>query len=141
MPNTNSGAVVFVENTATRAFDIGPDVGRICDVEVSTEAIFNPRVLAVELNDAGAAESRTSDLAVTEELMHNRRTNIDVALVVRTLQTRCETEAGGQAVQTVDLVASLTKREAITVEISIGNLGLWFDIEEAVEIKAPTSFG
>ena len=39
------------QRTAQRTFKVGPDVGVRRQVEVSTKAIFNPRILTVQLHN------------------------------------------------------------------------------------------
>lgn len=124
MTNSNRGTPIGVKHASRGTFDIRPDVGRVRNVEVGAEAVFNPRVLAVKFNHAGAAGGRAGDLAVAEELMHNGRAEIDVTLVVRALQAGSEAQTAGQAVQTVDLVAGLAEREAVAIEVGVGDFCL-----------------
>ena len=77
MPHTNSGTPVFIQVAAARAFDVGPEVRGVGQVEVGTKTVFNPSVLAVDFNNAGAAGSRTRDLAVAKEFVNDRCAEID----------------------------------------------------------------
>ena len=88
MANANRGTPIGVQDTSGSAFDVGPDVGRVREIEVGTKAVFNPRVLAVDFNNAGAAGSRTRDLAVAKEFVNDRCAEIDITLVVRALDAR-----------------------------------------------------
>lgn len=78
--DSNSGAPIGVKHTSGSAFDIGPDVGRVREIEVGAKTIFNPRVLAVDFNNAGAAGSRTRDLAVAKEFVNDRCAEIDISV-------------------------------------------------------------
>ena len=78
MPHTNSGTPVFIQVAAARAFDVGPEVRGVGQVEVGTKTVFNPSVLAVDFNNAGAAGSRTRDLAVAKEFVNDRCAEIDM---------------------------------------------------------------
>lgn len=67
MAHAHGGAPVFVKIAAARAFDIGPHVGRIREVEVGSEAVFDPRILAVDVIDLAVAAYNG---VVAQKLMH-----------------------------------------------------------------------
>ena len=137
MPHTNSGTPVFIQVAAARAFDVCPEVRGVGQVEVGTKTVFNPSVLAVDFNNAGAAGSRTRDLAVAKEFVNDRCAEIDITLVVRALDARGKAETARQAVQTFDLVAGLTKREVVAIDVGVRDFGLRLDIGKL--FKTPIS--
>ena len=140
MSHADGGAPVFVKPAAARTFDVRPEAGGGRQVEVGAEAVFNPSVLAVDLDDARAAGSRALDPAVTQELVHDGRAEVDVTLVVRALDAGRKAETPRQAVKTFDLVTCFAKGEVITVDVGVDNFSLRFDIEHAGEIHAPSAF-
>lgn len=87
VPHADRGAVVLIEHPAARAFKVGPDVGRVREMEVGAKPIFHPRVLAVDFIDRAVA---ARDGGVAQELMNGGNAEVSRVAVFRALKAERE---------------------------------------------------
>ena len=138
MANANRGTPIGVQDTSGSAFDVGPDVGRVREIEVGTKAVFNPRVLAVDFIDGAVAAGNG---IVTKELVHRGDTQISRVAVFRALHAEHEASTSHQAVAVVKAIdRAVGERQVVSIHMRVGKFNLWFEVEGLCDVEAPAEF-
>lgn len=135
MAHAHGGAPVFVKIAAARAFDIGPHVGRIREVEVGSEAVFDPRILAVDVIDLAVAAYNG---VVAQKLMHCGDAQISRAPVFRTAHAEGKARTSHQTVGVIEAIGrAVGERENVCIHMRVGEFNLRFKIEGLRKVEAP----
>lgn len=136
MPDSDRRPPIDIHFSACRAFEIRPNIGLAAEVEVGTDGILEPSVLAVDLNRArGAARRRGRELAVAHEFVRNAEAGVNAALGLRAVQARGHAELADHRVVVVDGEGVAVGTVRLTAHARIGELDGRFGEEASVTSK------